>query len=238
MVPAPAPHLTRRGRIEYRTSQPGFPGGLWGFEDWRLTRHRDGTRVLRAYCELQDEPFLIRDVIQTVDRDFHPVEAFVRLTTGDRLSGSGWYRFTDAEARLHGLTAARGRIDETRSISRAMRGFGTHSLIADAWLCARFDYARGPGIQTFRDNLMTSTDHRGATGPEFTTTASSSLQYFGREAVDVRAGRIDCHHFAFVNTSHNHPPYDLWISADGDFLFVKGVVGAPYFWDFELVELG
>jgi len=237
MIRASLPHVMRRGRIEYRTQQPGFPGGLWGFEDWRLTRHCDGTRVLRAYCELQDDPLLIRDVIQTVDRDFHPVEVFARLTTDDRFQGSGWYRFTDTEVRLHGLSAARGQIDETRPISRAMRGFGTHSLVADAWLCARFDFSKGPGVQTFKNNLMTSTDHRGATGPDFTTTATSSLRYFGRESVTVRAGTLECHHFAFVNTSHNHPPYDLWISADGDFLFVRGVVLEPYLWEFELVEL-
>ena len=237
MIRAPALHVTRRGRIEYRTQQPGFPGGVWGFEDWRLTRHADGTRVLRAYCELRDEPLLIRDVIQAVDRDFHPLEAFARLTTSDRYTGSGWFSFTDTEATLHGLTVERGRIDETRPITRQMRGFGTHPLIADAWLCARFDFSMGPGVQTFHDNLLTSTDHRGATGPAFATTQSSSLQYFGRESVAAAGTRIDCHHFAFVNTSNNHPPYDLWVSADGDFLFVKGEVGEPYRWDFDLVEL-
>lgn len=237
MVRAAARHVTRKGHIECRTNQPGFPGSVWAFEDWRVTRHVSGDRVLRAYCELQDEPFLIRDVVQAVDRDFHPLEAYVRLTKDDRFFGSGWFTFSDTEARLQGHSVTRGHVEETRSISRAIRGFGTHSLVSDAWLCARYDFSKGPGVQTFRNNLMTSIDHRGATGPEFATTAESSLQYFGRETVMVRAGTLECHHFAFVNTSHQHPPYDLWMTTDGDFLFVKGIVAAPYHWEFELVEL-
>lgn len=237
-----ARHVTRSGRIAYRfepaaDSFSQFPDGVWGFEDWCITRHGDGTRVLRARCELHDEPLVIRDVIQAVDAVYHPHDAFVRLTIGDKFFGSSWYRFTDTEAELEGWTALKGRIREHRWIARDMRGFGTHALMADAWLCARYDFRKGAGQQTFTDNLMTSIDHRGATGPEFTTTTTSTLRYDGIESVTVAAGTFDCHHFAFMNTSNNHPPYDLWITADGDFLFVKGVVTAPYHWTFELTEL-
>jgi hypothetical protein len=232
----PPRHITRNGRIEYRTKRGAFPGGLWGFEDWTLTRHGDGGRVLRARCELHDEPVVIRDVVQAVDAAYHPHDVFVRLTISDKFFGSSWYRFGDTEAELEGFTAAKGRIRDMRPITRAMRGFGTHALMADAWLCARFDFSKGKGVQTFSGNLLTSLDHRGATGPEFVT-STSSLRYDGIERVTVKAGTLDCHHFAFVNTSNDHPPYDLWVSADGDFLYVKGVVTAPYHWDFELVEL-
>lgn len=235
-------HATRSGRIVYRllpeaAAFDAFPDGVWGFEDFTLTRHGDGSRVLRARCELHDEPLVVRDVVQAVDATFHPHDVFVRLTIGDRFFGSSWYRFTDAEAELEGWTALKGRIREHRWIARDMRGFGTHALMADAWLCARFDYAKGPGRQTFRDNLLTSLDHRGATGPEFAVTTTSTLRYDGVETITVPAGTFACHHLAFEATSNNHPPYDLWVSADGDFLFVKGVVTAPYHWAFELTAL-
>lgn len=237
MIPATIRHTTRRGRIENRTQQPGFANGVWGFEDWRITKHGDGSRTLRAYCELQDDPLVIRDIVQNVDASYHPHDVFARLTIGDKFFGSTWYTFSDTEAELQGLTAAKGRIAEKRPITRAMRGFGTHSLMADAWLCARYDYSKGPGQQTFTNNLLTSLDHRGSTGPEFTLTTTSTLKYFGREKMTVKAGTLECHHLAFMNTSNNHPPYDLWVSADGDFLFVKGVVTEPYHWEFELTEL-
>ena len=81
-TPAARAHTTRRGTVEYRIDDPNFPGGIWGREHFTLTRHANGDRVLRAFCELDDEPALIRDVIQRVDHEFHPQDCVVRLTEG------------------------------------------------------------------------------------------------------------------------------------------------------------
>lgn len=230
-------HRTRTGRIDYFVDgDPAFPERLWGFEEFRMTHHADGLRVMRAYCELNDEPPLIRDVLQCVDGEFHPQESYVRLTASNRFQGSAWYRFTDTEAAMHGHAADGGPVSKRATISRAMRGFGSHNLTSDGWLCARYDYTRGRGEQSFEGNLLTSRDHRGATGPAFART-NSSLRYFGTEDVSVGAGTLSCHHFAITGTDHNHPPYDYWVTADGDYLYVKGIVTAPYNWSFELVEL-
>ena len=230
-------HRMRTGRINYFIDgDAAFPDRLWGFEEFRMTHHADGLRVMRAYCELHDSPPLIRDVVQSVDSEFHPHDSYVRLTAGNRFQGAAWYRFTDAEAHLHGLLADSGPHTDVTSISRAMRGFGSHNLTSDGWLTARYDYSRGPGIQSFEGNLLTSKDHRGATGPGFVRTVSS-LQYFGIEDVSVPAGDLSCHHFAITGTDHNHPPYDYWVTADGDYLYVKGIVTAPYNWSFELINL-
>jgi len=229
-------HLTRTGKIEYQIDHPDYPSGIWGFESFILTRHTDGSRVLRAYCELDDDSKIIRDVIQRVDKDFHPQDAIVRLTINDKFVGSTWYYFTDTTAELQGFTTSEGRIKDKTTIDRKMRGFGNHSLNGDCWMVAKYDFSKGLGIQTFKNNLITSTDHRGATGPAFERSASSDIQYFGKEKVSVRAGTFLCHHFAFVNLSNHHPPYHLWATADGDFIFVKGDV-AGFNWAFELIEL-
>jgi len=84
-TPATRRHATRRGTIEYRIDNPAFPSGIWGREHFTLTRHANGDRVLRAFCELDDEPALIRDVIQRVDAEFHPQDCVVRLTEDDLL---------------------------------------------------------------------------------------------------------------------------------------------------------
>ncbi len=229
-------HISRKGKIEYQIDHPDYPTGIWGFEEYRLTRHQDGSRVLRSYCELDDDSKIIRDAIQRVDKDFHPLEVTVRLTIDDQFVGSTWYHFTDTTAELQGFTAKKGRIEDKVPITRKIRGFGTHALNGDTWLAARYDLSKGLGVQTFKNNLITSSDHRGATGPAFDRTASSSTQYFGKETVSVRAGIFSCHHYAFVNISNNHPPYHFWATADGDFLFVKGKVDG-FNWTFELIEL-
>ena len=53
----------------------------------------------------------------------------------------------------------------------------------------------------------------------------------------MRAGSFACHHFAYVVVATDHPEYHLWVTTDGDFIFVKGTVEAPYNWSFELTEL-
>ena len=51
------------------------------------------------------------------------------------------------------------------------------------------------------------------------------------------AGTFSCYHFAYVVVATDHPEYHLWVTSDGDFVFVKGTFEAPYDWSFELTEL-
>ncbi|MEK9934170.1 MAG: hypothetical protein VW664_10515 [Halieaceae bacterium] len=235
--PATREHLTRHGTVEYQIDSAAFPSGIWGRERFTLTRHRNGDRVLRAFCELDDEPALIRDVIQRVDAEFHPQDCVVRLTEGGVFKGSTWYQITDDEIRYEGLTRDEGRIAGQLEIDRSIRGFGTHALNSDAWLVARFDRSEGPCQRTFYNSPLTSLDHRGATGPALECSQGTTIEYFGEETIRVRAGSFACHHFAYVVVATDHPEYHLWVTTDGDFIFVKGTVEAPYNWSFELTEL-
>ena len=42
---------------------------------------------------------------------------------------------------------------------------------------------------------------------------------------------------AFVGLTNNHPPYDMWVTRDGDFLYVRGEVEGYMDSVFELEEL-
>lgn len=234
--PAANRHVTKRGTIIYKIDSPEFPEGIWGREFFIMTRHANNERVLRAYCELHDDPLLVRDVFQRVDADFHPQDASVRLTENDQFKGTAWYNFTDHDAEMQGFNIEDGRTSEKIEIDRSVRGFGNHSAMGDAWLVAKFDRSQGPRQHTFYDNPLTSIDHRGATGPRLEKTAFSTFEYFGEESMTVAAGTFDCHHFAFVVVANDHPMYHLWVTADGDFVFVKGVIEAPYNWTLELSE--
>ena len=142
-------HVTRRGKFEYQTDTANFLSALWGQEHFTLTRHRNGDCVLRAFCNLDDEPALIRDVIQRVDAEFHPRDCVVRLTKDGIFKGSTSYHVTFNEIRYEGLTRDEGRIAGQLDINRTVRGFGTHALNSDAWLVARFNRSQWSRQHTF-----------------------------------------------------------------------------------------
>lgn len=229
---APLPRL--RGRVEYRRRA----GDRWGFEDWSITRGADGLRVMTAHCEMAlGDDRVVRDSILSVHPDFHPHDASVRIMRDGRVSGSGWFRFTDDEAACESWTAEAGRVSQRMPIERPIRGFGVHAVQSDGWLAATFAYDRGPGHrQFFGRNLLHSVHHLGATGPMIATTGSG-LEYVAREQIDVPAGRFDCHCVRFVGLTNAHPPYDMWVSADGDFLYVRGEVDGYMDSVFELSQL-
>ena len=142
-------HVARRGTFEYQTDNANFLSGIWGRKHFTLTRHRNGDRVLRAFCELDDEPALIRDVIQRVGAEFHPQDCVVRLTEDGIFKGSTSYHVTFNEIRYEGLTRDEGRIAGQLDINRTVRGFGTHALNSDAWLVAQFNRSQWSRQHTF-----------------------------------------------------------------------------------------
>ena len=230
-----APLPSRRGRIDYKRRSDGE---VWGIETIRITRGADELRVFSAHCEMMfGDDHVVRDSVLSVHEDFHPHDAYVRIMNHGHVTGTGWFRFTDGEATCESWTEAEGRISQRFPIQRPIRGFGIHAVQADGWLGATFPYDKGPGhVQFFGRNLLHSTHHFGATGP-FITTTESGLHYVGPETVTVPAGTFDCYRIQFVGLTNNHPPYDMWLTRDGDFVYVKGEVGGYMDSVFELAEL-
>jgi hypothetical protein len=103
-----------------------------------------------------------------------------------------------------------------------------------------YDLSLGPGKEFFPDLMLTSPDHRGATGPQLFKTGFG-IRYVGEEEVTVAAGTFDARHFQVVDTAGNlpeeHPPYDVWCTADDDYVFLKAGVGGYMQTHYELVEL-
>ena len=92
------PHKTLRGHIHYTSSKPGREGVERGREFFTITVHGDGRRTLRAHCEIDDEPNVLRDVTLTKNRHWDTTDAFVRLSLGDEQQGSSWFYFGDESA--------------------------------------------------------------------------------------------------------------------------------------------
>lgn len=229
-----APQRRLQGRLEYRKRG----GEVWGVEDWSMTQDADGLRVLVAHCEMTlGADTVARDSILSVHPDFHLHDAHVRIMRDGRVSGTGWFWFTDDLAECESWTAAEGRLSQRMPIARPLRSFGVHAVQSDGWLAATFPYEKGPGHeQFFGRNLLHSVHHLGATGPMIATTGSG-LRYEGDETVTVPAGTFDCRRVSFVALTNDHPPYTMWVSRDGDFLYVRGAVAGYMDSEFELVEL-
>lgn len=225
----------RAGRILYRARADGR---IWGEERFSILLGAGGVRTLSVECEMAfGADHVIRQSTLTVDAAFQPVDAYVRIENRGALVGMGWFHFTADTADCDSWTAAEGRIRQRMPLERPMRGFGIHALIGDGWLAAGFPFDRGPGhLHRWPSSLLHSLHHFGATGPMLVG-STSGLRYEGDETVEVRTGRFACHRLAFAGMTNDHPPYTMWISADGDFLYVKGEVQGYMDSVFELTEL-
>jgi hypothetical protein len=231
-------HAVRTGLVRYTSTKPDRQGEERGRERWTLVRHADGRRSLLAHSEIDDRPSVLRFVQLNVNPDWTPADAFVRITVGDAVRGSGWFRFAEGFAECETLTAADGRVSQRMDFQGRARCFGGHAIQNDAWVTQAVDRSRPGDIQQPRV-LLSSTDHRGATGP-LLAWVTPSVRYVGAETITVAAGRFDAWHFQFVSVEglpEEHPVYDVWTSADGDFIFLRGQVGGYMQTHYELAEL-
>jgi hypothetical protein len=241
------PHETIRGRILYTSRKPGREGAERGREHFTITVHRDGRRTLEARCEIDDPPNVLRTVVLTVDAHWVPRDAFVRVSVGDRLVGSSWFCLLDDHAECEGVLADRGRISERVEYERPPVIFVTHAIQSDAWHLRHVDRSRGPCVVMMDRFLMTSADHRGATGPSLVWhDAGFPMEFVGEEPLTVSAGTFDALHFCFgdrnsrepgSNAPGQHPPYEVWTTSDGELVMLKATVGGYMMTHYELVEL-
>lgn len=222
-------HRTIDGRILYRG-----PGGERGREWFTQTVHGDGRRLLRARTEIE-EGEVLRDVTHTLDARFRPIDCTVRLNVADRFVGSGWFWFDERCAGGECVTEVGGRISQRVETPGRARGFGSHAMVSDGIFTAAHD-AAGPARQRIDNAFLSSYAFNGATGPMLCP-ISFSLEYLGAENVEVPAGRFRCDRFRYLldeSEVAGHPPYEVWVSADGDRVLVRAEVGAPQYFVYEL----
>jgi len=206
-------HRSYRGRISYLTDGVGEMGR----EMFHVTIQPDGTRTLRATCELDDDR-LLRDVVHTVDKDWHPLDAFVRLTIAEKTAGSAWFRFTKLKAECEAFTAKEGRVRQDFELDERVKELGTHPLHVDAWGLAQVDRAN-PKPQAPSLRFSTSTQPDGGSGPLLVpSTGRKFRRYLGRERVTVTAGTFDAVHFE--DSFPDKPPAELWVT-DADYIPVR-----------------
>ncbi|MGE8279491.1 MAG: hypothetical protein ACN6O2_03570 [Stenotrophomonas sp.] len=212
------------GTIQYTSNQSHRQGAERGRENFQLDVHRDGSRVLAAHCEIDDAPPVVRDVNLRVDADNLPRECFVRIAVGGQFRGSGWFSFSPTEAQCESNTTVEGRVSQRFPLQSPLLAFGNHAIINDAYAMSLYDLSQGPGKQSFF-MLLSSPDHRGATGPMIFP-VQLAIEYVGEEEIEVIAGRFKARHFRILDVGmpEEHPDYDLWVTADEHYIVLRATV--------------
>ena len=212
------------GSIQYTSNQSHRLGADRGRETFRLDMHKDGSRVLAAHCEIDDAPAVVRDVNLRVDAGNLPRECFVRIAVGGQFRGSGWFTFNANEAQCESSTTVEGRISQRYPLQSPLLAFGNHAIINDAYAMSLYDLSQGPGKQSFF-MLLSSPDHRGATGPMIFP-VELAIEYVGEEEIHVIAGHFKARHFRILDVGmpEEHPDYDLWVTADDHYILLRATV--------------
>lgn len=213
-------HKTIRGRLDYITDDVGVTGREW----FTHTVHTDGSRTMRTLTAMDDDKVL-RDVTFSVDKNWKPLDCFIRLTINDRFQGTGWFRFTDTEVECESFTIDGGRISQRWPVAERIPLFVNHSVACDAWVNAVFNMRLKDVIQTFSPRLASSPLGNGGSGPMLgnSTTVTPEagrldLQYLGEETITVPAGTFECQRI-LLNPG-KIPRFEIW-SHGPDFLPVQ-----------------
>ena len=217
-------HRTYRGRIDYVHRSDGDIGREW----FSVTVQPNGDRTLRAHCEMDDVE-LLRDVVQTLDGDWLPVDVFVRLTQHGRFVGSGWFNFEEDGIQCESVTADAGRVSQWMPTEGRVRLFASHPLSADGMQCAGYDHGSDERIQTIRPWANPSPRPDGASGP-IAAVGKKVIEYVGEEEITVPAGTFETRHYLLHPSRPDWTPLETWVTGP-DYVFVKlswDVTGADY----------
>ena len=228
---------TYRGKILYTSRQPERMGAERGREYFVLTHQEDGVSALHARCEIDDEPAVARDVMATFEtRTGQPIGAAIRLSVGGEFEGAGAFEFTDTRAVCTSRNVRDGHVRQELEHPDCT-WFGHHAIIGDGTLVNLIPEGASPGIYPV-NALMSSPDHRGATGPKLFPLAFS-IVFEAIESVTTPAGTFETKRFSVTDTQdlpEEHPPYRIWTDAQTGIFVQGGVEGYMQTW-YELVEL-
>jgi hypothetical protein len=208
-------HRSYTGKVLYLTDGAGEIGR----EFFHVTIQPDGSRTMRAVCEMDDDR-LLRDVVITLGADWRPRDAYVRLTINETFFGSGWFNFTEDRAEAEGFTVQEGRFRQTFATSGRAKSFGTHPVHSDAWGLSHFR-SRTPGSEEENDGTVFASSFlpNGGSGPMLLPARGRARRrYIGVEEIAVPAGTFKAHHFQFL--VDKLAPIEIW-ATDRDCIPVR-----------------
>jgi hypothetical protein len=126
------------GRLSYRRK---VDSSERGYEDFWLTRNRDGSRTMRTLAMTHDSQF-VRDAIYTLGADERPLLVFIQLQVGEHLIGSGYFRVAGDTMNIVTDSIDSGHTLQTVRVPGRFHVL-THAVMLDGWPVWAFDPALG-----------------------------------------------------------------------------------------------
>lgn len=197
------------GRVSYRHDTRGETGREW----FSVTVGANGERTLRAECQMDDER-LQRDVVYTVDADWRPLDAYVRLAVDGRQTGSAMFRFDANGATCSGVNAADGAFRQRVDLPRHPTLFAPHPVVSDAWQAAAWPVGRPPGRIRLEHCTNSSSRPDGGSGPRLEV-VYKDLEYVGQGRCETPVGGFTAEHFRIhpvMGAMAAWPPLELWVT--------------------------
>jgi len=188
--------------------------GVKGRERFGIDVRADGTRTIRAYCEM-GEGDLTRDASWTLDAGHRPVEGSVRVVQDGRLTGSAWYHIKDNETHCEALTDRLGRSSQV--LAGRCDYLGLHPLVGDGMIALAAGTDK-PGVRQVIPSVTCSYDINGETSL-VALPIEIAVTYEGEDEIEVPAGRFSAHRYALQWQPH-WPAAMLWVHGE-DALFLR-----------------
>lgn len=199
--------------LQYRYDDSGESGREW----ITLTADSDGTRTVRALCEL-DDVGLQRDATITYGPGFRAEDAYIHIRQHGAFLGSGWYRFSTSAITLEAETATEGRVFQRMEFDDPIGIFAPHPVFLDGWHATQHD-PNGPAVQELRNCITSSPLWHGASGP-LICVQHRRLERLPDEKLTVAAGTFDCESYQLIPHAADRPPIKFWVHGPHK-LFVK-----------------
>ena len=171
-------HETVIGKIIYLSEKEDRQGEERGREYFIINKHANGHRKIVAHCEIDDRPAVMRDITYSLDEHWLPQDCFVRISVDDKFMGSGWFYFGDDYAECEADTLLEGRVSQKMQTQGRLKTFQNHAIACDAWHLRLFDQSKTENPQNIGEMLLSSPDHRGATGPMLFS-ITSTIEFVG-----------------------------------------------------------
>lgn len=193
------------GRLSYRRKADSSERG---YEDWWLTRNRDGSRTMRTLAMTGDSKF-VRDVTYTVDANERPLQVFIQLQVGDRLTGTGYFRVSGDTMKVMTDSVDTGHTLQTIEVPNKFHVL-THAVMLDGWPAWALEQV--PGRDQTIAVYTTSPHWNGTTGP-LGQMIEQRFTYLGTERITVPAGTFDTRHYSFGDGGSQ-----VWVTGEHNIL--------------------
>ena len=167
-------------------------------EQWTLMVHPDGSRTLNTRILDREAPSRTT-IVQRVDADFRPLDAFVERWVGDHYQAIGL--FSRRGLQIKGLSRSlRGEHSHDLTVPEDVTLI-SHALAADAWQVVPHDLNLGETFQMTAYSIQFATD---VAAPLLGSILRAPVRWIGRETITVPAGHFDTTRMRLADT------FDVW----------------------------